>query len=54
MGGKDGELIQSVGQMVNRDIRIRLQGGFFMWVRSLYCEPKKGIFRRTRPDASRC
>jgi hypothetical protein len=36
----------------NRDIRIRLLGGFFMWVSSLYCEPKKGVFRRTRPDAT--
>jgi hypothetical protein len=36
----------------NRDIRVRLLGGFFMWVSSLYCEPKKGVFRRTRPDAT--
>jgi len=36
----------------NRDIRIRLLGGFFMWISSLYCEPKKGVFRRTQPDAS--
>jgi hypothetical protein len=35
-----------------RDIRIRLLGGFFMWVSSLYCEPKKGVFRRTRLDAT--
>lgn len=35
----------------NRDIRIRLLGGFFMWASSLYCEPKKGVFRKTRPDA---
>jgi hypothetical protein len=34
-----------------RDIRVRLLGGFFMWVSSLYCEPKKGVFRRARPDA---
>lgn len=36
----------------NRDIRIRLLGGFFMWANSLYCEPKKGVFRKTRPDAT--
>jgi hypothetical protein len=35
----------------DRDVRIRLVGGFFMWISSLYCEPKKGVFRRTRPDA---
>ena len=36
----------------NRDLRIRLLGGFFMWVSSLYCEPKKGVFRRARPEAT--
>ena len=35
-----------------RNIRVRLLGGFVMWVSSLYCEPKKGVFRRTRPDAT--
>ncbi|XZE17504.1 hypothetical protein SH449x_000274 [Pirellulaceae bacterium SH449] len=36
----------------NRNIRIRLLGGFFMWISSLYCEPKKGVFRRTNPEVS--
>ncbi len=35
----------------NRDLRIRLLGGFFMWVSLLYCEPKQGVFRRARPGA---
>ncbi len=32
----------------NRKISVRLLGGVVMWVTSLYCEPKRGLFRR--PD----
>ncbi len=35
-----------------RKIRVQLLGNFFMWISSLYCEPKKGLFRKARPDAS--
>ena len=35
-----------------RAIRVQLLGNFFMWVSSLYCEPKKGVFRRTQEVAS--
>lgn len=34
-----------------RTIRVRLLGNFFMWVSSLYCEPKRGLFRREQPNA---
>jgi hypothetical protein len=30
----------------NRTIRVRLMSGFIMWITSLYCEPKKGFFRK--------
>ena len=29
----------------NRSIKVRLLGGFVMWITSLYCEPKRGLFR---------
>lgn len=35
-----------------RSIRVRLLENLVMWVSSLYCEPKKGLFRRTQEDAS--
>jgi hypothetical protein len=42
----------SLGAGRSRKIRIGLLGGFFMWIDSLYCEPKKSVFRRANPDAS--
>ena len=30
-----------------RRIKVQLLGGFIMWIASLYCEPKKGVFRRS-------
>jgi len=31
-----------------RTLRVRLLGGLFMWITSLYCEPRRGLFRK--PD----
>ena len=35
-----------------RTIRVRLLGNLVIWVSSLYCEPKKGVFRRKQKDAA--
>ena len=35
----------------NRKIAIRLLGGVIMWATSLYCEPKRGTFRKRDDDA---
>lgn len=35
----------------NRKISIRLLGGVMMWVTSLYCEPKRGLFRKADEQA---
>lgn len=35
----------------NRKISIRLLGGVIMWVTSLYCEPKRGLFRSKDEEA---
>ena len=32
----------------NRTMMIRLLGGFVMWATSLYCEPRRGLFRKPR------
>ena len=32
-----------------RTTKVRLLGGLFVWVNSLYCAPKKGLFRRKEP-----
>jgi hypothetical protein len=44
----------ALGAGRSREIRIGLLGGFFMWIDSLYCEPKKGVFRRTNPMHRDC
>lgn len=33
-----------------RSVRIRLLGGLLVWVTSLYCEPRRGWFRKTREN----
>lgn len=35
----------------NRKISVRLLGGVMMWVTSLYCEPKRGLFRKADDQA---
>jgi hypothetical protein len=35
----------------NRKLAVRLLGGVMMWVTSLYCEPKRGLFRRADDHA---
>ena len=34
-----------------RSIRIQLLGGLVFWVTSLYCEPRKGVFRKKKDEA---
>ena len=34
-----------------RSIRIQLLGGLIFWVTSLYCEPRKGVFRKKKDGA---
>jgi hypothetical protein len=36
----------------NRTMAIRLLGGVMMWITSLYCEPRRGVFRRPDDQAS--
>ncbi len=36
----------------NRSIRVRLMGGFTMWIRSLYCEPDRCLKQREQRPAS--
>lgn len=36
----------------NRSIRVRLMGGFTMWISSLYCEPEKYLKQRDKRPAS--
>ena len=31
-------------------MRIRLLGGLLVWVTSLYCEPRRGLFRKTEEN----
>jgi hypothetical protein len=33
-----------------RSLRIRLLGGLLVWVTSLYCEPRRGLFRKTEEN----
>ena len=33
-----------------RPLRIRLLGGLLVWVTSLYCEPRRGLFRKTEEN----
>ena len=35
-----------------RAMRVKLLGGFVMWISSLYCEPRRGVFRRADEQAS--
>jgi hypothetical protein len=35
-----------------RSIRVKLLGGFMMWISSLYCEPRRGMFRQADDQAS--
>jgi hypothetical protein len=37
---------QPLGRGRQRTIQVRLLGGLIMWVASLYCEPRKRVFRR--------
>jgi hypothetical protein len=36
----------------NRTLAVRLLGGVMMWVTSLYCEPRRGAFRRSAEQLS--
>jgi hypothetical protein len=38
----------SCGRM--RPLRIRLLGGLLVWVASLYCEPRRGWFRKAEDN----
>ena len=33
-----------------RSIRVQLVGGLIFWINSLYCEPKRGLFKKKNPE----
>ena len=35
----------------NRTLAVKLLGGVMMWMTSLYCEPRRGVFRRSDDQA---
>lgn len=35
-----------------RALRVKLLGGFVMWISSLYCEPRRGLFRQADDEAT--
>ena len=43
---------QPLAQGRKRSIQIRLLGGMVFWASSLYCEPRKGLFRK-KDDGAR-
>jgi hypothetical protein len=43
--------INALAKGRNRKISVRLLGGVMMWVTSLYCEPKRGLFRKANDQA---
>ena len=36
----------------NRTLAVKLLGGVMMWITSLYCEPRRGVFRRSDDQAA--
>lgn len=46
------EFREPLGRGRNRSIRVRLMGGFTMWISSLYCEPEAYLKQRNKRPAS--